>query len=204
MHIPEFELCFHKWYRVIQIQVFTCIEFKMYIDKSYSVDQIFAILAFSSFLLNYLLWIALPDLPLGKVIILWTASDSLNCLYYGLLQLHVIVYIPYSNFNMQNFPIANISTYHTVLFSTSFTLALQGHTQMYAVTPLPWCPHLETVTPLPQGGINTTAPCQDCGDLSENWICLVCYKVMRYNYKRPRATWLIWEPVPINKHSCAW
>ncbi|XP_078342016.1 protein deacetylase HDAC6-like isoform X3 [Crassostrea virginica] len=56
-------------------------------------------------------------------------------------------------------------------------LEAQGHTQMYAVTPLPWCPHLETVTPLPQGGISTTAPCQDCGDVSENWICLVCYKV---------------------------
>ena len=49
MHIPELELCFHKWYMVIQIQVFTFIAFKKSIYKTYSVDQILALLAFSSF-----------------------------------------------------------------------------------------------------------------------------------------------------------
>ncbi|XP_061195454.1 histone deacetylase 6-like isoform X1 [Saccostrea echinata] len=56
-------------------------------------------------------------------------------------------------------------------------LEAQGHTQMFAVTPLPWCPHLETVTPVPRGRIDTGSPCEDCGDLSENWTCLVCYKI---------------------------
>lgn len=58
------------------------------------------------------------------------------------------------------------------------TLYGQGHTQMFAVTPLPWCPHLETVTPVPRGWIDTGAPCEECGDVTENWICLVCYKVL--------------------------
>lgn len=57
------------------------------------------------------------------------------------------------------------------------TSLFQGHTQMFAVTPLTWCPHLETVTPVPRGQIDTGAPCEDCGDVSENWVCLVCYKV---------------------------
>ncbi|XP_055999659.1 histone deacetylase 6-like isoform X2 [Ostrea edulis] len=56
-------------------------------------------------------------------------------------------------------------------------LEAQGHTQMFAVTPLTWCPHLETVTPVPRGQIDTGAPCEDCGDVSENWVCLVCYKI---------------------------
>lgn len=56
-------------------------------------------------------------------------------------------------------------------------LETQGHTQMFAVTPLPWCPHLDTVTPVPRGRIDTGAPCEECGDVTENWICLVCYKV---------------------------
>ncbi|XP_062614787.1 histone deacetylase 6-like isoform X2 [Saccostrea cucullata] len=56
-------------------------------------------------------------------------------------------------------------------------LEAQGHTQMFAVTPLPWCPHLETVSPVPRGRIDTSSPCETCGDSSENWICLVCYKI---------------------------
>lgn len=57
------------------------------------------------------------------------------------------------------------------------TLYGQGHTQMFAVTPLPWCAHLDSVTPVPSGRIDTGAPCEECGDVTENWICLVCYKV---------------------------
>ncbi|KAK3093700.1 hypothetical protein FSP39_019032 [Pinctada imbricata] len=53
----------------------------------------------------------------------------------------------------------------------------QGHTEMFAVSPLRWCPHLETVKPIPDDGIDTGLPCETCGDASENWICLVCYKV---------------------------
>ncbi|CAL1547335.1 unnamed protein product, partial [Lymnaea stagnalis] len=54
---------------------------------------------------------------------------------------------------------------------------MQGVDQMYAVQPLPWCPHLSEVTPMTSARINTYAPCSTCGDTTENWICLTCYKV---------------------------
>ncbi|XP_037678008.1 histone deacetylase 6 isoform X2 [Choloepus didactylus] len=47
----------------------------------------------------------------------------------------------------------------------------------YAVTPLPWCPHLVAVCPIPATGLDVTQPCQDCGTLQENWVCLSCYQV---------------------------
>uniref|UniRef100_G3ST53 Protein deacetylase HDAC6 n=1 Tax=Loxodonta africana TaxID=9785 RepID=G3ST53_LOXAF len=47
----------------------------------------------------------------------------------------------------------------------------------YAVTPLPWCPHLTAVCPIPAAGLDVTQPCQDCGSLQENWVCLSCYQV---------------------------
>ncbi|XP_064430091.1 histone deacetylase 6 isoform X2 [Mirounga angustirostris] len=47
----------------------------------------------------------------------------------------------------------------------------------YAVTPLPWCPHLVAVRPIPESGLDVTQPCQDCGTLQENWVCLSCYQV---------------------------
>ncbi|XP_032186465.1 histone deacetylase 6 isoform X3 [Mustela erminea] len=48
---------------------------------------------------------------------------------------------------------------------------------LYAVTPLPWCPHLEAVRPVPESGLDVTQPCWDCGTLQENWVCLSCYQV---------------------------
>uniref|UniRef100_A0A8D2IRP4 Protein deacetylase HDAC6 n=1 Tax=Varanus komodoensis TaxID=61221 RepID=A0A8D2IRP4_VARKO len=48
---------------------------------------------------------------------------------------------------------------------------------LYAVTPLPWCPHLEAVLPVPPAGLNVLEPCAECGSKAENWVCLVCYKV---------------------------
>ncbi|XP_063440611.1 histone deacetylase 6-like [Mytilus trossulus] len=55
----------------------------------------------------------------------------------------------------------------------------QGVTEMYAVNPLTWCPHLETVAPLPADTtvLDTKAPCEKCGNTTENWICLVCHRV---------------------------
>ncbi|XP_077185614.1 protein deacetylase HDAC6 isoform X2 [Paroedura picta] len=47
----------------------------------------------------------------------------------------------------------------------------------YAVTPLPWCPHLDSVLPVPSSGLNVLEPCATCGSQAENWVCLVCYKV---------------------------
>uniref|UniRef100_A0A8C9T8Q4 Protein deacetylase HDAC6 n=1 Tax=Scleropages formosus TaxID=113540 RepID=A0A8C9T8Q4_SCLFO len=53
---------------------------------------------------------------------------------------------------------------------------------LYVVDPLPWCPHLEVVRPVPPGGIDVFLPCEDCGTDTENWICLVCYKVFCGRY----------------------
>ncbi|MBN3319402.1 HDAC6 deacetylase, partial [Atractosteus spatula] len=49
---------------------------------------------------------------------------------------------------------------------------------MFVVEPLPWCPHLEGVRPLPAGGIDVLRPCEDCGAGIENWLCLTCHQVL--------------------------
>ena len=48
---------------------------------------------------------------------------------------------------------------------------------MFAVQPVPFCPHLVDVQPLPSDQLDAKQPCGKCGDASENWICLVCYQV---------------------------
>ncbi|XP_067270492.1 histone deacetylase 6 [Pseudorasbora parva] len=53
---------------------------------------------------------------------------------------------------------------------------------MHVVNPLPWCPHLESVRPVPAGGIDVFLPCEECGGDAENWICLFCYKVLCGRY----------------------
>ncbi|XP_035237895.1 histone deacetylase 6 isoform X1 [Anguilla anguilla] len=58
---------------------------------------------------------------------------------------------------------------------------MDGET-MFVVEPLPWCPHLEAVGPLPAGGIDVFLPCEDCGADAENWVCLCCYKVFCGRY----------------------
>ena len=51
--------------------------------------------------------------------------------------------------------------------------------QLFAVSPLSWCPHLEEHVRV--GNDNTRwgleIPCSCCGDQSENWVCLSCYQV---------------------------
>ncbi|XP_078728617.1 protein deacetylase HDAC6 [Lampetra fluviatilis] len=54
----------------------------------------------------------------------------------------------------------------------------------YAVKPLSWCPHLDAVTAIPGGVVNPSSPCVDCGDSSENWLCLVCYQAYCGRYVR--------------------
>uniref|UniRef100_A0A9J8BD11 Protein deacetylase HDAC6 n=2 Tax=Cyprinus carpio TaxID=7962 RepID=A0A9J8BD11_CYPCA len=56
------------------------------------------------------------------------------------------------------------------------------HDTMYVVDPLSWCPHLESVRPVPAGGIDVFLPCEECGGDTENWICLFCYKVLCGRY----------------------
>ncbi|XP_056410464.1 histone deacetylase 6-like [Hyla sarda] len=54
--------------------------------------------------------------------------------------------------------------------------------ELFSVTPLPWCPHLESVRALPCGGADVTEPCAECGTLVENWLCLTCYQVLCGRY----------------------
>ncbi|XP_070945124.1 histone deacetylase 6 isoform X3 [Macaca nemestrina] len=57
------------------------------------------------------------------------------------------------------------------------TRGLTDQAIFYAVTPLPWCPHLVAVCPIPAAGLDVTQPCGDCGTIQENWVCLSCYQV---------------------------
>ncbi|XP_064398021.1 histone deacetylase 6-like [Halichondria panicea] len=53
-----------------------------------------------------------------------------------------------------------------------------GHTELFAVTPLPWCRHLSIgVRPLPSEGIDASACCEKCSVKQEPWVCLTCYHV---------------------------
>lgn len=50
--------------------------------------------------------------------------------------------------------------------------------QMFAVVPLPECPHLDAVREVPASGINVNDPCLKCGNVGENWVCLTCFQVI--------------------------
>lgn len=52
----------------------------------------------------------------------------------------------------------------------------------YATIPLLYCPHLSMVNQLPDNKINISDSCLICNDLSENWLCLICYKVFCSRY----------------------
>nr|XP_012416611.1 PREDICTED: histone deacetylase 6 [Odobenus rosmarus divergens] len=65
----------------------------------------------------------------------------------------------------------------SVLIQSFGDRANTDQVMFYAVTPLPWCPHLVAVHPIPESGLDVTQPCQDCGTLQENWVCLSCYQV---------------------------
>ncbi|XP_051282639.1 histone deacetylase 6 isoform X2 [Dicentrarchus labrax] len=58
----------------------------------------------------------------------------------------------------------------------------QTDATLYVVDPLPWCPHLDAVKPLPPSGIDIFQVCQDCGSDAENWTCLTCYQVFCGRY----------------------
>lgn len=47
---------------------------------------------------------------------------------------------------------------------------------MFAVTPLAWCPHLESIVTL-EGSLDTSALCETCSTPRENWVCLTCHHV---------------------------
>ncbi|CAN2389209.1 polyubiquitinated misfolded protein transport [Pristimantis euphronides] len=60
------------------------------------------------------------------------------------------------------------------------SLALSG--ELFTVTPLSWCPHLESVHALPSSGLDVAEPCAECGTQVENWVCLTCYQVLCGRY----------------------
>ncbi|ROT82380.1 putative histone deacetylase 6 [Penaeus vannamei] len=62
--------------------------------------------------------------------------------------------------------------------NTFLLTEVSGAESMYAVVPLQWCPHLESVQPVPKSSLDAFSPCEECKDLSENWVCLTCYKVL--------------------------
>ncbi|XP_067934488.1 histone deacetylase 6-like [Watersipora subatra] len=61
--------------------------------------------------------------------------------------------------------------------------AMDESMEMFAVTPLSWCAHIEDNLPLP-GMLDTSSPCLDCGHVGENWVCLTCYKVYCSRYQK--------------------
>uniref|UniRef100_A0A3P9P968 Histone deacetylase 6 n=1 Tax=Poecilia reticulata TaxID=8081 RepID=A0A3P9P968_POERE len=63
--------------------------------------------------------------------------------------------------------------------SVTSNLSVPSQDALYVVDPLPWCPHLDAVKPLPPSGVDVFQVCSDCGSDSENWICLTCYQVSR-------------------------
>ena len=44
----------------------------------------------------------------------------------------------------------------------------------FAIYPLPWCPHLESITESTTDNVKVTSPCAECGETVENWLCLFC------------------------------
>ncbi|KAA0190264.1 Histone deacetylase 6, partial [Fasciolopsis buskii] len=49
--------------------------------------------------------------------------------------------------------------------------------RLFAVTPLPWCPHLASVRNSPDWAPNVNATCGRCENELENWVCLNCHAV---------------------------
>lgn len=49
--------------------------------------------------------------------------------------------------------------------------------EMFEVTPLPWCAHLDQMQIVPTNGVNYQEQCVNCDHVGENWLCLTCYQV---------------------------
>ncbi|CAH8494399.1 unnamed protein product [Schistosoma turkestanicum] len=54
--------------------------------------------------------------------------------------------------------------------------------QVFAVTPLNWCPHLTSVQHNPNWKPDIHSLCGDCNHFNENWVCLSCYAVYCSRY----------------------
>ncbi|GAU98980.1 hypothetical protein RvY_10046 [Ramazzottius varieornatus] len=62
-------------------------------------------------------------------------------------------------------------------------LPVVAQAPFYAVHPRTDCPHVESnVAPLPEAGLDASAPCSTCQDPTENWVCLKCFRVFCSRY----------------------
>ena len=68
------------------------------------------------------------------------------------------------------------STYYVII--CYYYLQAMSDGMLFTVVPEPWCPHI-TVNVQPSEGQSwgLDSVCSDCGDQSENWVCLACYQV---------------------------
>ena len=58
-------------------------------------------------------------------------------------------------------------------------LALPENKDANLVMPLDWCPHLESIGQPEEfmTRLDLNAKCEECHNVQENWICLVCFSV---------------------------
>uniref|UniRef100_A0A3B4AX09 Protein deacetylase HDAC6 n=1 Tax=Periophthalmus magnuspinnatus TaxID=409849 RepID=A0A3B4AX09_9GOBI len=75
-----------------------------------------------------------------------------------------------------------VSLRHRVISTSIHFFNFLFQNTLFVVDPLPWCPHLDSVKPLPPAGLDVFKPCEDCGSEMENWVCLTCYKVFCGRY----------------------
>ncbi|CAH8578847.1 unnamed protein product [Schistosoma rodhaini] len=69
--------------------------------------------------------------------------------------------------------------------------------QVFAVTPLSWCPHLISVHNNPNWKPDINSLCNSCNHSNENWVCLSCYSVYCGRYANSHMI----EHFNITKHS---
>lgn len=66
---------------------------------------------------------------------------------------------------------------------TTSSSSSSGQPQMFAVDPNPNCPHVQAVMSRDgRLGVDVLEPCSQCGDPSENWLCLTCGQVFCSRY----------------------
>lgn len=62
-------------------------------------------------------------------------------------------------------------------------LSLEDSDAPYCVVPETWCPHLDSLSPLPPDGLcDPKEPCMTCGVVQEVWVCLHCFQAQCSRY----------------------
>lgn len=69
----------------------------------------------------------------------------------------------------------------TLVDFLSENMAAIANGEMFAVVPLQWCPHLDSLYAIPSNvRFEQGVKCVDCDHTEENWVCLHCYIVSIY------------------------